>query len=81
MDLSQASNVIRDHARAGRLITVGVAVHIELSRETSLDRVCHAIEVSGGDVLSITERQPDKVNGRRPNTIYSVIAIVPEDTL
>lgn len=81
MDLSQASNVIRQHARAGRLITVGVAVRMEVSSETSLDRVCYAIEVSGGDVVSITERQPDKVEGRWPNTIYTIIAIVPEDTL
>jgi hypothetical protein len=75
-----ASALIRAHQRNNRAVQLGTAWLFEMTRQTAILALSSAIEQLGGQVISVTsETRPTDNPVRTVHTVYTVVAILPDD--
>lgn len=73
--------LIMSHFRNDRGVKVGAAYMFETTRKTAVLRLTGAIEQLGGQVISVNaSARPIEGTRRTVSTVYTVIAILPENS-
>lgn len=79
MDQSEARELVGRYRSRGKAVRVGVAVMCETTRRPAADALQMALEMTGAQIISCTKEVRQGRGKHRTKTVWTIIAIVPDD--